>query len=72
MDRAAAPWIERSRTSRPISTARCVSKNWGAWQSLSPFTVQRLFKRAMGVSPLHYQRALRARQLRSALSREKP
>lgn len=34
---------------------------------LSPFTVQRLFKRAMGVSPLGYQRALRAGTLRSAL-----
>ncbi len=34
---------------------------------LSPFTVQRLFKRAMGVSPLQYQRALRAGSLRGAL-----
>jgi AraC family transcriptional regulator of adaptative response/methylated-DNA-[protein]-cysteine methyltransferase len=34
---------------------------------LSPFTVQRLFKREMGVSPLAYQRALRAGGLRSAL-----
>ena len=34
---------------------------------LSPFTVQRLFKRAMGVSPLQYQRALRASRLRGAL-----
>ena len=34
---------------------------------LSPFTVQRLFKREMGVSPLQYQRALRAGQLRGAL-----
>jgi AraC family transcriptional regulator of adaptative response/methylated-DNA-[protein]-cysteine methyltransferase len=34
---------------------------------LSPFTVQRLFKREMGVSPLQYQRALRARSLRQAL-----
>jgi AraC family transcriptional regulator, regulatory protein of adaptative response / methylated-DNA-[protein]-cysteine methyltransferase len=34
---------------------------------LSPFTVQRLFKREMGVSPLAYQRALRAGSLRSAL-----
>src|SRR5579863_422821 len=34
---------------------------------LSPFTVQRLFKRAMGVSPLQYQRALRAGNLRAAL-----
>ncbi len=34
---------------------------------LSPFTVQRLFKQAMGVSPLQYQRALRAGSLRGAL-----
>ena len=34
---------------------------------ISPFTVQRLFKREMGVSPLQYQRALRARSLRSEL-----
>jgi AraC family transcriptional regulator, regulatory protein of adaptative response / methylated-DNA-[protein]-cysteine methyltransferase len=36
---------------------------------LSPFTVQRLFKRAMGVSPLQYQRALKAGALRAALKR---
>jgi AraC family transcriptional regulator of adaptative response/methylated-DNA-[protein]-cysteine methyltransferase len=34
---------------------------------LSPFTVQRLFKQALGVSPLQYQRALRAATLRNAL-----
>jgi AraC family transcriptional regulator, regulatory protein of adaptative response / methylated-DNA-[protein]-cysteine methyltransferase len=34
---------------------------------LSPFTVQRLFKREMGVSPLQYQRALRAGSLRASL-----
>jgi AraC family transcriptional regulator of adaptative response/methylated-DNA-[protein]-cysteine methyltransferase len=34
---------------------------------LSPFTVQRLFKQALGVSPLQYQRALRAASLRKAL-----
>jgi AraC family transcriptional regulator of adaptative response/methylated-DNA-[protein]-cysteine methyltransferase len=39
----------------------------GRIAGLSPFTVQRLFKSAMGVSPLHYQRALRAGRLRSAL-----
>jgi AraC family transcriptional regulator of adaptative response/methylated-DNA-[protein]-cysteine methyltransferase len=33
----------------------------------SPFTVQRLFKSEMGVSPLQYQRALRAGSLRAAL-----
>jgi AraC family transcriptional regulator of adaptative response/methylated-DNA-[protein]-cysteine methyltransferase len=39
----------------------------GRIASLSPFTVQRLFKREMGVSPLEYQRALRASRLRGAL-----
>ncbi len=36
----------------------------------SPFTVQRTFKRAMGVSPLAYQRALRAGALRASLKKE--
>ena len=39
---------------------------------LSPFTVQRLFKRAMGASPLAYQRALRAGKLRAALKKGEP
>jgi AraC family transcriptional regulator of adaptative response/methylated-DNA-[protein]-cysteine methyltransferase len=39
----------------------------GRVAGLSPFTVQRLFKRQMGVSPLAYQRALRAGRLRDAL-----
>jgi AraC family transcriptional regulator of adaptative response/methylated-DNA-[protein]-cysteine methyltransferase len=34
---------------------------------LSPFTVQRLFKQSLGVSPLQYQRALRAASLRGEL-----
>lgn len=33
----------------------------------SPFTAQRLFKQKMGVSPLEYQRGLRAGKLRSTL-----
>jgi AraC family transcriptional regulator of adaptative response/methylated-DNA-[protein]-cysteine methyltransferase len=33
----------------------------------SPFTVQRIFKQAMGVSPSQYQRALRAGSLRNQL-----
>lgn len=36
---------------------------------MSPFTVQRQFKRAMGISPLGYQRALRASALRGALKK---
>lgn len=41
----------------------------GRVAGMSPFMVQRLFKREMGVSPLQYQRALRAGQLRTALKR---
>jgi len=39
----------------------------GRVAGMSPFTVQRAFKREMGVSPLAYQRALRAGGLRTAL-----
>jgi AraC family transcriptional regulator of adaptative response/methylated-DNA-[protein]-cysteine methyltransferase len=39
----------------------------GRAAGMSPFTVQRMFKREMGVSPLAYQRALRAASLRGAL-----
>ena len=39
----------------------------GRLVNLSPFTVQRLFKHELGVSPLQYQRALRASSLRGAL-----
>ena len=39
----------------------------GRIAGLSPFTAQRQFKEAMGVSPLQYQRALRAGTLRGAL-----
>lgn len=42
-------------------------KELGRVAGLSPFTVQRLFKREMGVSPLQYQRGLRADRLRGAL-----
>ena len=47
---------------RPIPLAEL-----GRLVYLSPFTVQRLFKQSMGVSPLQYQRALRAASLRVAL-----
>jgi AraC family transcriptional regulator of adaptative response/methylated-DNA-[protein]-cysteine methyltransferase len=47
---------------RPVRLAEL-----GRLARLSPFTVQRLFKREMGVSPLQYQRALRAGSLRGAL-----
>lgn len=39
----------------------------GRVAQMSPFTVQRVFKREMGVSPLQYQRSLRAGRLRGAL-----
>jgi AraC family transcriptional regulator of adaptative response/methylated-DNA-[protein]-cysteine methyltransferase len=39
----------------------------GRLVNLSPFTAQRLFKQAMGASPLQYRRALRAARLRGAL-----
>ena len=42
-------------------------KELGRITGLSPFTVQRLFKHQMGVSPLAYQRALRAGALRASL-----
>src|ERR1035437_5101670 len=47
---------------RPVSLAEL-----GRLVHMSPFTVQRLFKQALGVSPLQYQRALRAASLRGAL-----
>ncbi len=47
---------------RPVPLAEL-----GRLVNLSPFTVQRLFKQGLGVSPLQYQRALRAGSLRSAL-----
>jgi AraC family transcriptional regulator, regulatory protein of adaptative response / methylated-DNA-[protein]-cysteine methyltransferase len=47
---------------RPVRLAEL-----GRMAGLSPFTVQRLFKKEVGVSPLQYQRALRAGRLRSGL-----
>jgi AraC family transcriptional regulator of adaptative response/methylated-DNA-[protein]-cysteine methyltransferase len=49
---------------RPVRLAEL-----GRVAGMSPFTVQRLFKREMGVSPLGYQRALRAGSLRKALKK---
>jgi AraC family transcriptional regulator of adaptative response/methylated-DNA-[protein]-cysteine methyltransferase len=60
--------IEKIRThieahiDRPVRLAEL-----GRVARMSPFTVQRLFKQKMGVSPLQYQRALRANTLRGAL-----
>ncbi|HWE86178.1 MAG TPA: methylated-DNA--[protein]-cysteine S-methyltransferase [Terracidiphilus sp.] len=44
----------------------------GRIASLSPFTVQRLFKKEMGASPLQYRRALLAGRFRSALKQGSP
>ena len=51
-----------SNLDRPVPLAEL-----GRLVELSPFTVQRLFKQELGVSPLQYQRALRAASLRDAL-----
>ena len=56
--RTAALWtrfahILRANLDRPVRL-----EELGRVAGLSPFTVQRLFKREMGVSPLAYQRAL--------------
>lgn len=53
--------IERNQD-RPVRLAEL-----GRIAGVSPFTAQRLFKQAMSVSPLQYQRALKAGRLRSAL-----
>ncbi len=60
--------LERVRTHIEKNLDRPVRlEELGRAAGMSPFTVQRLFKREMGVSPLGYQRALRARSLRKAL-----
>jgi AraC family transcriptional regulator, regulatory protein of adaptative response / methylated-DNA-[protein]-cysteine methyltransferase len=53
-----------SHIDRPVRLAEL-----GRVAQLSPFTVQRLFKSELGVSPLQYQRALRAARLRGELKR---
>ena len=60
LDRIRA-YIE-AHVDRPVRLAEL-----GRVAGLSRFTAQRLFKQAMGVSPLQYQRALRASILRGAL-----
>lgn len=58
--------IERN-LDRPMRLAEL-----GRIADLSPFTVQRLFKASMGVSPLQYRRALKAGRLRTALKQGEP
>lgn len=60
--------MDKIRAHIEANVDRAVSlEQLGRVAGLSPFTVQRLFKREMGVSPLAYQRALRAGSLRGAL-----
>jgi AraC family transcriptional regulator, regulatory protein of adaptative response / methylated-DNA-[protein]-cysteine methyltransferase len=62
--------LERIRAHIEANFDRRVSLSaLGRVSSMSPFTVQRMFKQAMGVSPLEYQRALRAGSLRQSLKR---
>jgi len=58
--------IER-HLDRPVRLAEL-----GRIAGLSPFTVQRMFKASMGVSPLQYRRALKAARLRTALKQGEP
>ena len=60
--------LERVRAYLERNADRAVGlEQLGRIAGMSRFTVQRLFKKEMGVSPLQYQRALRAGSLRSAL-----
>jgi AraC family transcriptional regulator of adaptative response/methylated-DNA-[protein]-cysteine methyltransferase len=62
--------LEKVRAHIEANLDRAVPlKELGRVAGLSPFTVQRLFKQGLGVSPLQYQRALRAGSLRGALKR---
>jgi AraC family transcriptional regulator of adaptative response/methylated-DNA-[protein]-cysteine methyltransferase len=62
------PDLDKIRTYIEANHDRQISlAELGRLVHLSPFTVQRLFKQALGVSPLQYQRALRAGSLRAAL-----
>jgi AraC family transcriptional regulator of adaptative response/methylated-DNA-[protein]-cysteine methyltransferase len=65
---APASAIDKIRIHIEANFDRAISlAELGRLAGLSPFTVQRLFKQAMGASPLQYQRALRAGSLRRAL-----
>jgi AraC family transcriptional regulator of adaptative response/methylated-DNA-[protein]-cysteine methyltransferase len=60
--------LERIRTYIEANLDRAVSlAELGRVAGMSPFTVQRLFKKGMGATPLQYRRALRAESLRSGL-----
>jgi AraC family transcriptional regulator of adaptative response/methylated-DNA-[protein]-cysteine methyltransferase len=60
--------LEKVRDHLEANLDRAVSlAELGGVAGMSPFTVQRTFKQQMGVSPLQYQRSLRAGRLRGAL-----
>jgi AraC family transcriptional regulator of adaptative response/methylated-DNA-[protein]-cysteine methyltransferase len=60
--------LDKIRAHIEAHLARAVSlEELGRIAGLSPFTVQKLFKKEVGASPLQYQRALRAGRLRSEL-----
>lgn len=60
--------VQMVRAHLEMNLDRAVSlEELGRVAGLSPFTVQRMFKKEMGVSPLQYQRALRTGRFRAAL-----
>jgi AraC family transcriptional regulator of adaptative response/methylated-DNA-[protein]-cysteine methyltransferase len=62
--------VDEIRSYIEANLDRCIPlAELGRLVHLSPFTVQRLFKRKLGVSPFQYYRALRARSLRTALKK---
>lgn len=67
--RAGSP-VDQARAHIEANSGRTVSlAELARVTGVSPFTVQRVFKQAMGVSPLQYQRALQAAGLRTALKK---
>jgi len=65
---AASSPLEKVRAHIEANLDRAVSlEELGRIAGMSPFTVQRQFKQEIGVSPLQYQRSLRASRLREAL-----
>jgi AraC family transcriptional regulator of adaptative response/methylated-DNA-[protein]-cysteine methyltransferase len=67
-DTARGDSLEKIRVHLEAHADRRVSlAELGRLAGMSPFTVQRRFKQQMGVSPLAYQRGLRAGRLRGAL-----
>ena len=68
MSTAGSGIMDKIRTHIEANFDRRISlAELGRVAGLSPFTVQRRFKQQLGVSPLEYQRALRAGSLRSRL-----